>query len=161
MAVVLGCSDAIVPVEQVFDQPARWWWVAARHTSSTQGAWAAVEDTLVRQHVRVVIVLGHRGCPTVAAALREPSPSEPALATKLRPAQTLQRRRREEIERKAVEDNVSWAVSQLESRSKALRELHLTLLRAVYDEATGEVRWLDVEPGSGKSEERRTPDTQR
>jgi carbonic anhydrase len=152
-ALVLGCSDAVVPVEQVFDQPLGALVVVRSPGHFVEdGAAAAVDDALLRQHVRVVVVLGHRACPTVAAALGEPTRGEPALAPKLRPALASLK----QAKVKAVETNVSWAVSQLARRSKALRQLRPTILRAIYDESTGEVQWLDAD---AKPEERQSQDT--
>ena len=147
-AVVVACSDAVVPPEVIFDQPLGSLVVARAPAHFVDvGAVAAVDDALTRQGVPVVVVLGHLGCPTVGAALAEPSRGEPALAPRLRAVLEPLKAgwKAADALGSAVEANTSWAVNQLVKSSKGLRATHPTVLRVVYDEATGQVRWLDAE----------------
>lgn len=161
LAVVLACSDAVVPVEQLFDQPLGAL-VVVRSPAHVidAAAIAAVDDAVLREHVPVVLVLGHRGCPTVAAAIRPKARAEPALAAKVRTGLAgLAGRpglaRGAELEAKAAEANVSWAVGQLTRGSKGLKAAKPSVLRTLYDEETGQVRWLDAE-AAGEDQSART-----
>jgi carbonic anhydrase len=69
-AVVIGCSDARVPVEQVFDQPPGSLFVVrvAGHVLEP-AALASILFAVRELRVRLVIVLGHQACGAVRAAL--------------------------------------------------------------------------------------------
>lgn len=150
-AVVVGCSDAVVPPEMIFDQP-----LGALVTIRTAGHFvddgvvAAVDDAIARQHAGLLVVLGHVGCPVVAAARRPPAKGEARFTAKLRAGLGGAPHEGGAEDVRAVEANVTWAVKQLAQRARALRALRPAVLRAVYDEASGEVRWLDAEAPSEK-----------
>lgn len=70
VAVVIGCSDARVPVEQVFDQPPGSLFVVrvAGHVLEP-AACASILYAVRELEVRLVIVLGHQSCGAVRATL--------------------------------------------------------------------------------------------
>lgn len=69
-AVVVGCSDARVPVEQVFDQaPGSLFVVRVAGHVLEPAALASILYAVRELGVRLVIVLGHQACGAVRAAL--------------------------------------------------------------------------------------------
>jgi carbonic anhydrase len=158
LAVVIACSDAVVPVEQLFDQPLGAL-VVVRSPAHVidAAAIAAVDDAVLRERVPVVLVLGHRGCPTVAAAIRSKARGEPALAAKVRAglAGRPGLAPGPKLEATAAEANVSWAVGELTRSSRGLKAAKPSVLRTLYDEETGQVRWLDAE-AAGEDQSART-----
>lgn len=70
VAVVIGCSDARVPVEQVFDQPPGSLFIVrvAGHVLEP-AALASILYAIRELEVRLVLVLGHQSCGAVCAAL--------------------------------------------------------------------------------------------
>lgn len=146
VAVVVGCSDAAAAPEAVFDQPLGALVVArtpAHHVDP--GVVAAVDDALLRDKVSLVVVLGHRGCPSVAAASGPPTVQEPAIASRVRSGLASVRHDAGQ----EVEANVAWAKGHLLKGSRGVKEVRAVVLRAVYDERTGAVRWLDATAPGG------------
>jgi carbonic anhydrase len=159
-AIVLGCSDARVPAEIVFDQGLGDLFVirvAGNVVASSQIG--SVEFCASRFGTRLVVVLGHTQCGAVLATLEElqrpPAgqsrylrsivdrvrPSvEALLATELRhdPA---------ELVRRAVRANVGVAVHHLRYGSEVLEQLiqheGLTVVGAEYSLETGVVEFFD------------------
>ncbi len=74
-AVVVSCSDARVPVEAVFDQPAGALFVvrSAGHVPGDVGL-ASVRFAVEVLGVRAVLVMGHEDCGAVRAALTGTAP---------------------------------------------------------------------------------------
>ncbi|MHB1017281.1 MAG: carbonic anhydrase [Coriobacteriia bacterium] len=70
VAVVIGCSDARVPVEQVFDQPPGSLFIVrvAGHVLEP-AALASILYAARELEVRLVIVMGHQSCGAVCATL--------------------------------------------------------------------------------------------
>lgn len=70
VAVVIGCSDARVSVEQVFDQPPGSLFIVrvAGHVLEP-AALASILYAIRELGVRLVVVLGHQSCGAVCAAL--------------------------------------------------------------------------------------------
>lgn len=153
-AAILGCSDSRVPPEILFDQG-----LGDLFVVRVAGNVVATETMgslgYALEHLRcpLFVVLGHEGCGAVQAALRSKfghhkesgkiaelvAGIEPALAD-INPQDPpdLQWRR-------GVEANVRWAVQRLANTPAghaALAEGRTTLLGAVYELATGLLRWL-------------------
>jgi carbonic anhydrase len=161
-AVVLACSDATVPPELVFDQSLGALVVVRTAAELVdEGSLAAVEDAVARLEVPLVVVLGHQGCHAVEVAAKG-QPAGPGLATvaaRLQPVVAGLRKAGlsgQALTTRAVEATASFAAGQLARRSKLLSAGKPPVMRAVYDEVTGAVRWLDageetgaVEPGAG------------
>lgn len=150
-AVVVACSDATVPPEFVFDQGLGTLVVVRTAAELVdEGSLAAVEDAVARFSVPLVVVLGHEGCHAVEAAAGS-APSGPGLATvaaRLRPVVGGLKKaglHGKDLNSRAVAASTSFSAGQLLKRSAVLRGRHTPVLRAVYDESTGRVRWLDGE----------------
>ncbi len=155
LATILGCSDAHVPPEIIFDQGLGDLFVV-RVAGNLVSA-----DTLgsvlyagAYWATRLFVVLGHDGCGVVKAALdekarhaRQPGQIE-ALVQHILPAM-------HDIDpaaapalqlAAAVEANVRWSVekiSQMRSAQKAVQQKRVRIVGAVYEVQTGQVRFLD------------------
>ena len=163
-AIVLGCSDARVPAEIVFDQGLGALFVirvAGNIVEPSQVG--SVEFAAARFGTRLVVVLGHTGCGAIDAtleSLRQPGtvrsenllsivdrvrPSvEPLLATDLRHDEAA-------LVTRAVRANVRVSAEHLRHGSEMLermrREDGLIVVGAEYSLETGVVDFFDGGPG--------------
>jgi carbonic anhydrase len=155
LATILGCSDALVPPELIFDQGFGDLFVirvagnvvARSVLGSMQFAGAHLETQLF-------IVLGHEGCGAVEAALEEhqgqagqPGKIE-VLMRLIRPALAdLDPQMRGPVAlAAAVEANVRWSVRQIIAMPgvcKAIDENRVRILGAICEIESGQVRFLD------------------
>ncbi len=156
-ATILGCSDSRVPPEMVFDQGLGDLFIVrvAGNVVSTE-ILGSLGYALACLHTPLFVVLGHEGCGAVQAALktkihRRAGPGKigellkvilPGLEaiTSPTPAKVQSLR--------AVEANVRWSVQQLAATpagSAALAEGSIRIIGAVYELATGRVRFLPEE----------------
>jgi carbonic anhydrase len=155
-AAILGCSDSRVPVELIFDQGFGDLFVMRLAGNIiTPGVLGSLQFAHRQLGISVLVVLGHEGCGAVRATLdckfhqaahpeyiqtlvdlitpglREIDPNAP-------PANQIQA---------AVEANVRWSMEQCfrtPEFQQARREgRDLRIFGAVYELATGRVRWLD------------------
>ncbi|MEN8720308.1 MAG: carbonic anhydrase [Oceanococcaceae bacterium] len=158
-AIILGCSDARVPAELVFQQGLGDLFVirVAGHVVAPSQI-GSVEFAVAQYGVRLVVVLGHTSCGAVQAtldSLREPRQDTTAnlrsIVTRIQPAiagllslsplpddATLMRA--------AVRANVWAAVGHLRTGSQLLETLiddDLRVVGAEYDLETGTVIFLD------------------
>jgi carbonic anhydrase len=153
-ATILGCSDSRVPPEIVFDQGLGDLFIV-RVAGNVVGSEivGSLGYALVHLRTPLFVVLGHERCGAVQAALKAKfqglrelkkigelvdaivpaldriDPSEPA----------------EQQWQRAVEANVCWAVQQLATTPggrNAIAEGRMQLVGAVYELATGHVRFL-------------------
>jgi len=159
-ATILGCSDSRVPPELIFDAAMGELFVV-RVAGNVLSAEVMGSFQYAAMHLRtqLFVVLGHQGCGAVQAAL----------ARKLTGA-----RERTRIERlldsitpgidgidggipepdrleRAVEANVRWAMRQIMDTPEAQArrvEGRLKLVGAVYEIATGRVRFLEPPTGA-------------
>jgi len=153
-ATILGCSDSRVPPELLFDAGFGDLFVI-RVAGNVLGP--SILGTLqyagTHLHTPLFVVLGHEGCGAVAAAITERfhetqhrsrislllksiGPALDSLDRNLPPPALLSA---------AVEANVRWTVQELlatpEGKARA-RQGDVTLVGAIYDIATGRVRFL-------------------
>tara|TARA_B100001248_G_scaffold262604_1_gene259943 strand:- start:8460 stop:9281 length:822 start_codon:yes stop_codon:yes gene_type:complete len=158
-AVVVACSDSRVGVEFIFDAGIGELFVirTAGNVISTVEA-ASIEYAVKQLKVPLCIVLGHTHCGAVAAAVTETDASgnlgklvemiDPAYekAKKAYPDLGI-----EELMDKTVEMNVWNSVDTLYQISEPIADSvdkgYLRVMGATYDLETGEVRWLEREPG--------------
>ncbi|HTW74333.1 MAG TPA: carbonic anhydrase [Steroidobacteraceae bacterium] len=159
-AIVLGCSDARVPAEIVFDQGLGDLFVirvAGNIVSPSQIG--SVEFAAERFGTRLVVVLGHSQCGAVAATIEElqrpaenQSPNLRAIVDRVRPAvegllNTELRQDPEALMRHAVRANISVSVSHLRHGSYVLEKLiagdGLAVVGAQYSVETGVVEFFD------------------
>ena len=162
-AIILGCSDARVPVEMIFDQPLGELFVirvAGNVVAPSQIG--SIEFAAEKFGTRLVVVLGHSNCGAVTACvetLLDPdqyySPNLQSIVDRIRPsvynlheiisASDGDIDMDEFIER-AVRANVRMSVSQLKHGSRILEDMvnmgDLLIVGAEYDVATGRVNFF-------------------
>jgi len=158
-AVVVGCSDSRVPVEVVFDQGVGDLFVVRTAGNLIEDVGiASVEFAVMALNVQLVMVMGHRRCGAVQAAVNatlqqdqssessEPldsfSPSYlPGLVTKIQPAVDAARTREGDILENSIKANAVMMARRLETRSSMLHDCvmrgKLRIVSSVYDLDTG------------------------
>lgn len=161
LATVLSCADSRVPVELLFDTGVMDLFVVrvAGNVADTDEV-GTIEYGLAHVNTPLLVVLGHTGCgavKAVALAMQgQGHPLEkniPPLVDNIGPA--VKRAMRAHPEAKdaavvpfAVEENVWQSVRDLFKKSAAARKMaaegKVKVAGAIYDLATGEVRWLDA-----------------
>jgi carbonic anhydrase len=155
VATILGCSDSRVPPELVFDQGFGDLFVirVAGNVIATDVV-GSIAYAALHLGTPLFVVMGHAGCGAVTAAVdatvkkaKEPErieallkliePGLKGLDLTLAPGPRLDA---------AVEANVRWSVRQLadlDGARAALKAGRIKLVGAVYDLASGRVRFLD------------------
>lgn len=162
-AIILGCSDARVPAEIVFDQGLGDLFVirvAGNIVAPSQVG--SIEFAAEKFGTRLVVVMGHSGCGAILATIEEarrPSESRslnlrsivdriwpsvaPLMATDLRDDP-------EELTRQAVRANIRASADHLRHGSEILEELirehRLLVVGAEYSLETGVVDFFDGVP---------------
>ena len=145
-AVILGCSDSRVPPEIVFDQ-------GLGDLFVIRVAGNIVDDTVLgsieyaAEHlgVRLVMVLGHKRCGAVDAAVKrgEAAGHISSLAEAIRPAVEKARGQPGDLLDNAVKANVERVVGQLQLSEpilvKLVKEGRLNIVGAYYDLESGVV----------------------
>jgi carbonic anhydrase len=159
-AIILGCSDARVPAEIVFDQGLGDLFVirvAGNVVAPSQVG--SVEFAASRFDTRLVVVLGHSQCGAILATLEElQQPAEnqsrnlSSIVDRIRPSiagllKTELRHDRDALVGHAVRSNVSAAVNHLRHGSAVLEQLirneGLLVVGAEYSLETGAVEFFD------------------
>jgi carbonic anhydrase len=162
-AIILGCSDARVPAEIVFDQGLGDLFVirvAGNIVASSQIG--SVEFAAERFGTPLVVVLGHSRCGAVSATLEElmqpretQSPNLRSIVDRIRPSvevllETDLRHDSEALLRHAVRSNVRVSANQLRHGSAVLEQLVqrdvLLVVGAEYSLETGVVDFFDGVP---------------
>src|SRR5262245_2698087 len=157
-AIILGCSDSRVPPELVFDQGfGDLFVIRLAGNIIAPGVGGSIQYAHRHLGTSLLVVLGHEGCGAVQAALdarfhraRHPERIrqlveliEPGLEC-IDPGQSAA-----EQLAAGVEANVRWSMQQLINTpevQEAFREKRdVLIVGAVYEMATGKVRWLDEE----------------
>jgi carbonic anhydrase len=162
LAIILGCSDARVPAELVFDQGLGDLFVirvAGNIVAPSQVG--SVEFAAEAFHTRLVVVLGHSNCGAVRATLQqlarpwqEQSRNLSSIVDRIRPAVVglLEgpRRDAQELEALAVRANIRMAADHLRHGSAVLEQLiqadGLVVVGAEYSLETGVVDFFDGVP---------------
>jgi carbonic anhydrase len=164
-AIVLGCSDARVPAEIVFDQGLGDLFVirvAGNIVAPSQVG--SVEFAASQFETRLVVVLGHSGCGAITATieqLQRPAETQSrnlqSIVGRIRPSvkplmDTELRRDMDALVRRAVRANVRMAVDHLRHGSEILEDLirseGLLVVGAEYSLQTGLVDFFDPHEGS-------------
>jgi carbonic anhydrase len=158
-AIVLGCSDARVPAEIVFDQGLGDLFVirvAGNIVAPSQVG--SVEFAAARFGTRLVIVLGHSQCGAIVATLEElQQPSKQSrnirsIVDRVRPSveglmSTELRHQPEALIHHAVRANIRASASHLRHGSEVLEQLiqrdGLVVVGAEYSLETGQVDFFD------------------
>ncbi|HET9108582.1 MAG TPA: carbonic anhydrase [Steroidobacteraceae bacterium] len=160
IAIVLGCSDARVPAEIVFDQGLGDLFViriAGNIVSPSQ--LGSVEFAAARFGTRLVVVLGHSQCGAIRATLeelRQPAENQSrnirSIVDRVRPSvevllKTDISKDEDALIKHAVRANVGVSVSHLRYGSDVLEKLilndGLVVVGAEYSLETGEVEFFD------------------
>ena len=163
LAIVLGCSDARVPAEIVFDQGLGDLFVirvAGNIVAPSQIG--SVEFAAAAFGTRLVVVLGHSNCGAIHATLeqlarptRDQSRNLRSIVDRIRPAVAglLERdppRDRQTLEQQAVRANIRMAANHLRHGSELLEQLiqsdGLLVVGAEYSLETGVVDFFDGVP---------------
>jgi len=163
IAIILGCSDARVPAEIVFDQGLGDLFVirvAGNIVAPSQVG--SVEFAAETFGTRLVVVLGHSSCGAIHATveqLLQPSRAQSrnisSIVDRIRPAVEglLERRpqpERAELEQQAVRANIRTSADHLRHGSAVLEQLiqkdGLMVVGAEYSLETGVVEFFDGVP---------------
>jgi carbonic anhydrase len=153
IATVLGCSDARVPPEVVFDQGFGQLFIVrvAGNVCSTAEL-ASIEYGVKYLKTPLIVVLGHTKCGAVNGALsgQELKGSLPKLMALITPALTSVQKsglKGDALERAAVEANVKHTIDEILAGSPGLAEKvksgQIIIVGAVRDISKGNVVWLD------------------
>jgi carbonic anhydrase len=163
-AIVLGCSDARVPAELVFDQGLGDLFVirvAGNIVAPSQVG--SVEFAAEAFGTRLVVVLGHSNCGAIHATLqqlarpwREQSRNLSSIVERIRPAvEGLldgQSRDLADLEQRAVRANIRMSADHLRHGSEVLEQLirkdGLLVVGAEYSVETGVVDFFDGVPAA-------------
>lgn len=164
LAIILGCSDARVPVEIVFDQGLGDLFVirvAGNIVAPSQIG--SIEFAAEKFDTQLVVVLGHSHCGAVTACVetlinpeKYYSPNLQSIVDRIRPSvynlHELATANGNDVDAdelidRSIRANVRMSVSQLKHGSRALEDLgrsgELLIVGAEYDIDTGKVRFLD------------------
>ncbi len=163
LAIVLGCSDARVPAEIVFDQGLGDLFVirvAGNIVAPSQVG--SVEFAAAAFGTRLVVVLGHSNCGAIHATLeqlarpsREQSRNLRSIVDRIRPAvegllERVPPHDRRTLEQQAVRANIRMSVNHLRHGSELLEQLikeeGLYVVGAEYSLETGVVDFFDGVP---------------
>ena len=159
-AIVLGCSDARVPLEIVFDQGlGDLFVIRVAGNIVAPSLIGSIEFAATEFGTRLVVVMGHSNCGAIAATLEElEQPSEnrspnlasivdrisPAIEPLVKNSRSIDR---ETLMEEAVRANVHASVNQLQTGSTILKDLirkdGLQILGAEYSIENGNVNFLD------------------
>lgn len=155
-ASIITCSDSRVPVELIFDQGiGDLFVVRVAGNICAIGGLGSVEYGIGFLGTPLLVVLGHRDCGMVAAALAgdELPGSLPALVEHIKPALSRVQASGEsgdELMRTAIRENVWQSIEDLFTRSRTVGERvkagALKVIGAVYDTEGGAVNWLGEHP---------------
>lgn len=159
-AIILGCSDARVPAELVFDQGlGDLFVIRVAGNIVAPSLVGSVEFAAEAFHTRLVVVLGHSQCGAIAATineLRRPTASQSknlrAIVERIRPSveglmETDIARDPAALAKRATRANIRASVDHLRHGSEVLENLimsdGLMVVGAEYAVETGEVEFLE------------------
>jgi carbonic anhydrase len=154
-ATVLGCSDSRVPPELVFDVGfGDLFTIRLAGNIIAEDVVGSLQYAVAHLHIPLVVVLGHEGCGAVTATVEEMLRKTrelkhiEALIELIEPglAKLDLKQDRNALLSAAVEANVRWSMRQLTTLpegQRALRDGRVTLVGAVYELNTGQVRFLE------------------
>lgn len=157
-AIVLTCADSRVPAEILFDRGIGDIFTirVAGNVSDTDEI-GTIEYGAGHLHAPLAVVMGHSACGAVKAVASgaEVHGSIPGLVDNIIPAVEWVKKNRpgltgDDLVTAAIEANVWQSIDDLFSKSEEVRRLveanKLKVVGAVYDIASGKVRWLGEHP---------------
>jgi carbonic anhydrase len=161
-ATVIGCSDSRDTVEQIFDQGiGDLFVIRVAGNPAHQDVVGTAEYGVEHLGTQLLVVLGHSKCGAVIAAVstveggKKVGGNIDALIAPILPAAARAKKdfpdlTGEALVEKAITYNVWQSIDDLYRQSPLLRDLtregRLKVLGAVYDIATGQVKWLGEHP---------------
>ena len=162
-AIILGCSDARVPAEIVFDQGlGDLFVIRVAGNIVAPSLVGSVEFAAARFGTRLVVVLGHTQCGAILATIEElenpgtPSRNLQSIVDRVRPSvatlwATDLRHDHDALVRAAVRANIRASADHLRHGSQVLEQLiqddGLLVVGAEYSLETGEVDFFDAGGG--------------
>lgn len=154
-ATVVGCSDSRVPPELIFDVGfGDLFTIRLAGNIIAEDVIGSLQYAVAHLHTPLVVILGHEGCGAVAATVeemlhkaKEPEHIE-SLIKSIKPGLMKLNLKLDQdtLLRAAVEANVRWSMQELlalPEAKRAQRENRVTLVGAIYELSTGQVRFLD------------------
>ncbi len=145
IATILGCSDARVPPEIIFDQNfGKLFVIRVAGNVTGISEIASAEYGVHYLGTPLVVVLGHSSCGAVQAAVdnTELKGKLPKLISMIQPAITEAKKNKTDY----VEENVRYQMKQLLSGSDVIQEAvkskKIKVVGAVRDIKSGQVHWL-------------------
>lgn len=167
-AIILGCSDARVPAEIIFDQGmGDLFVIRVAGNIVAPSLLGSVEFSAVKHQCRLVVVLGHTHCGAIEATLNElkqptanRSPNLQSIVNRIQPSvQTLLEAGLEndesELVKLAVRANIRASVAHLQHGSQILEESvandGLRIIGAEYSLETGVVEFFNGEGEASQS----------
>lgn len=145
-ASILGCADSRVPAEIVFDQGlGDLFVVRVAGNVANDMTIASLEYSTAILGSQLIMVLGHRRCGAVAAAIKnEATPGKIGLIVEsIKPAVSRVKSRTGDINENAVIANIKYQAEKLQKNSAMLKKFigagKLKIVGAVYDIDTGKV----------------------
>ncbi|MBS0266082.1 MAG: carbonic anhydrase [Planctomycetes bacterium] len=154
-ATILACSDSRVPPELVFDQGfGDLFVIRVAGNLIASDVLGSIQYALMHLRTPLLVIMGHEGCGAVTATLESLSGqgTEPRyinlLIDRIKPglAGIPENVNGADRVHQAVEANVRWSMRQLIASPEGKQRLEdktVTLVGAVYELATGTVRFLD------------------
>ena len=153
-AVILTCSDSRVPPELIFNKGlGDLFVIRVAGNIEDDAVVASIEYAVEHLHTTLVVVMGHKNCGAVGAAIADlQNPDNKiddhlrTLTDKIEEAITTVNLKENDFSQKALLSNVIFTVSSL-SKSRpvldaAVKKGELKIVGAVYDLTTGKVEWL-------------------
>lgn len=153
-ATVIGCSDSRVPTELVFDQGfGDLFVIRVAGNVIAPDVVGSVEYAVAHLKTRLLVIMGHQGCGAVTAAVQalagkfDELPGIRELVKMIEPGlpKDLLKSPMDQQVATAVEANVRWSIAQMSRvpcAKAALEAKEIMIVGAVYDLATGQVRFL-------------------
>ncbi|WP_353930299.1 carbonic anhydrase [Okeanomitos corallinicola TIOX110] len=151
-AAILGCADSRVPPELIFDQGLGDLFVVrvAGNVASNMTI-GSLEYTAAALGTQLIVVLGHKKCGAVAAAVNnQPNPGRMGfIADNIKPGlnQNQLQNNGLEISENAIINNIQYQTERLFKNSNILGQLvsngRLRIIGAFYDTETGRVQFLN------------------
>jgi carbonic anhydrase len=166
LAIILGCSDARVPAELIFDQGlGDLFVIRVAGNIVAPSLVGSVEFAAAQFGTRLVVVLGHSKCSAVTATLDElqrPSENQSrnlrSIVDRIRPSvegllANESTHDRDAVTERAVRLNIQASADHLRHGSEVLEQLiredGLLVVGAEYSLETGEVDFFDGVPAAG------------
>jgi carbonic anhydrase len=159
-AAILGCADSRVPPEIIFDQGLGDLFVVriAGNIASNETI-GSLEYSIANLGTQLIVVLGHKGCGAVSAAIdNEPGNGQiNSVVDRIKPSLSQTQRMRGNINddnnsvindnnNSAVINNIEYQAMKLQNNSpvinRLIRDYRLKIVGAYYDIDTGRVQFL-------------------